>query len=186
MKLMPPQYNEIIKIAASYGFTLDKLLPLVVVSFFLYLAIRGTVKKVDDRVKDVEDCIIEIQTFVKNRFPKAILERTISQYGHANSPVILKEQFLPFITDVGLDKQIEDKKEGLIKWLKEQNPKTGIDAQEDIFNFVVSKEIDKYLDLIDYKQNLYIKGKTSNDVEAILGIYLFGILIPELFPEKKK
>ena len=46
--------------------------------------------------------------------------------------------------------------------------------------FVTSDEVSKYLDLTLYKQNLYKKGKTSQDAIGILAVYLFEVLIPAL------
>lgn len=102
------------------------------------------------------------------------------KYGIAHSPIVLKDELRRFITESQLDKQIAKKENDLVKWLKAQKPKTGLDAQEDIANLVVSNEILKYLDLTQYRQNLYQQGKTSEDALGILGVYLFEVLIPKL------
>lgn len=102
------------------------------------------------------------------------------KYGIAHSPIVLKDELKRFITESNLDQQITEKEKDLVNWLKAQKPKTGLDAQEDIANLVVSNDILKYLDLTKYRQNLYQQGKTSEDALGILGVYLFEVLIPKL------
>lgn len=186
MEIMPPNYDEIIKFLASYGFTRQNVAPLFLISVILYLLIKKAIDGVKSDVDNTKLCVVEMRSIMKLKLKGISFEQAVKGYGIANSPIVLKDEFRHFITDVGLDKQIEKKKDEFIKWLKKEEPKTGIDAQEDIYNFVVTKEIEKYVDLTEYKQNLYKNGKSSIDVEAILGIYLFGVLIPELFPEEKK
>lgn len=169
-----------------FGITKERIVPLVLVSAVLYLLLRKLITDVKSDVDNTKLCVVEMRTIMKTKWKGLSFDQAIKGYGEAHSPVVLRDEFKHFITDVGLDKQIESKKNELLEWLKKQEPKTGIDAQDDIYDFVVSKEIDKYLDLTKYKENLYQKGKTVIDSEAIVGIYLFGVLIPELFPGKKK
>lgn len=132
-----------------------------------------------------------IEKLLKNMLSGAQVTTTIARtYGEAHSPVALKDEYKEFITTPKLDEQIIEKNDDLLAWLKEQKPKTGLDAQEDIVDFVVSHEVSKYLDLTDYRQYLYRRGKTSQDANGILGVYLFEALIPQLDisdgEEKKK
>ncbi len=183
MNLMPEFLGNLL---VTYVFTSQNV-SFAVIAFFLYLAIRTSIDKVDGRVKDVEDCIIELQAIMRNKFPKLSFERSIAKYGQANSPIVLKDEFREFITKPELDKQIESKKNELFGWLKNKKPKTGLDAQDNVAFLVASGEIEKYLDLTKYKENLYLKGKTSEDAQGILGVYLFEILIPDLhLPDKDK
>jgi hypothetical protein len=65
--------------------------------------------------------------------------------------------------------------------VKRTETKDGIRyAQDNITDFVISGEVSKYLDLTDFRQNLYKKGKTSQDANGILVVYLFEIFIPQL------
>lgn len=183
MKLML-SYDQVAGFLASYGFTLHNIAPLIVIASLLYIAIKKTIgsdiTNIGSRVKNMEHSMIEIQTMFKTKYPKLTLQHTISKYGEANSPIVLKPEFKTFITEPNLDKQIENKKSEPVEWLKKQKPKTGLDAQDDIGNFVTSDEVSKYLNLTEYKQNLYKKGKTSQDAIGILAIYLFEALIPKL------
>ena len=143
-------------------------------------------------VETIEHCITEIQTIMKQKYSRSRLNFThsISRYGQAHSPISLKAEFRQFITDPKLDDQIKEKNTVLLKWLEKQKPATGLDAQDDIIELVTSGKISEYLKLDKYKQNLYKKGKTSEDASGILFVYLFEVLIPQLnLPngeEKKK
>lgn len=68
----------------------------------------------------------------------------------------------------------------LAEIIKSQNPATGLDAQKYIGNLVSSDEIEKYLDVKNFKQLLYTKGKTVEDYYGILAVYLFEMIIPKL------
>ena len=178
--------NIIISILTYFGITKETIVPPLLIAVIFFFLIRTTVNKALKDLSQLNLCIVEIQTFLRSKYKNISFEQIINVYGQANSPIVLKDQYLPFITKVGLDKQIENKKSELIIWLRKQKPKTGIDAQDFIYNLVTTNEIENYLDLTAYKQNLYKNGKTAIDVEAILGIYLFGILIPTLFPPSTK
>ncbi len=55
-----------------------------------------------------------------------------------------------------------------------------MDAQDFIADLVFSDLISTYIDLTKYKQNLYKKGKTSEDAKGILTVYLYEAIIPML------
>ncbi|MEK7498138.1 MAG: hypothetical protein AAB656_04445, partial [Patescibacteria group bacterium] len=148
---------------------------------------KKLIDKVGNRVIDIESCVTELQTFLKVRFPGSEFQRSLSNYGQPGSPIVLKNDFRTFITTPEMDKQVNSKKKNLLGWLRKRKPKTGLDAQDHIAYLVESDEIEKYLNLTKYKQNLYQKGKTSRDAHGILAVYLFEILIPELhLPDGKK
>jgi hypothetical protein len=111
-----------------------------------------------------------------------------NKYGIAHSPISLKKEFKEYVLMPQLDKQITKRNKELLQWLQEQKPKTGLDAQDDITEFVISNAVSQYLDLTDFRQHLYKKGKTSQDANGILIVYLFEILIPQLdlADERKK
>lgn len=181
-----PKYDEIISFFESYGFTGENIAPLVVLGIIFYLLIRfdllrglkNSIDTLSKKMGSVERCIVELQSVVRNSSRKKLVE-TLYKYSVTNSPVVLKKEFRKFITP-DLRKQVEEKKDGLVKWLENKSPQTGIDAQADISLLVSSGEIRNYLDLTAYNRNLYQKGKTPSDADGILAVYLFEVLIPEL------
>ena len=179
-----PTYNQVVDIFASYGFTLNNIAPLFVLAgvlfYFINKSIKSHIKVTKNRVKNIEHCVIEMSTIIRTEFPNITLSHTISDYGQSNSPIVLRDEFRPFIKEPELDKLIEEKESDLVKWLKSEKPKTGLDAQDDIANFVAFDEVSEYIDLTKYKQYLYRKGKTSHDADGILTLYLFEVLIPKL------
>lgn len=139
------------------------------------------------RMETIEHCIIEIQTVMKAKFAGLNFTHTITKYGVGRSPIRLRDEYMKFITVPKLDKQIKSKNNELLKWLKDKKPSNGLDAQDHIIDLVVSENILDYLKLDDYKQNLYEKGKTSEDADGILFVYLFDVLIPQLnLPDAEK
>lgn len=176
--------GEVINILAYLGITKETVIPLVLVfGAFYFLLIRPKINRLDNDMNGICNAVNEIQTLLRQKFHLTFTQTLMNKYGQANSPIRLKSEYMHYITDVALDKQIKKKLPQLVEWLKKEKPATGLDAQEDIFNFVASKQIDRILDLEKYKQNLYEKGKTINDADAILGVYLFEVLIPEVIKE---
>lgn len=177
MNLMP-NYDQIQIFLKSYGFTQDNIAPLIVVAILLYLAIRREFDAAKKRIGSIEHCITEMQTALTTKWTTLSFQRTI--YGISNSPIVLREEFKEFVTEPKLDEQINRKSEELLNVIKAMNPETGLDAQRYIDYLVFSNEIGKYLDLKDYRQNLYNKGKTDQDAIGILAVYLYEQLIPML------
>ena len=149
-----PTIDQIKNTLLYLGFSPDKITPLVIVALGLYFFITKNISKVKDRAEDIEKCIIEIQTSLRTKYKMQFQQIIANKYGEAHSPMVLKNEFREFITEPKLDKQIKNKKKDLLKWLNKQKPQTGLDAQDDISNFVSSNEVTKYLDLTEYKQNL--------------------------------
>ncbi len=172
--------NLFISFLTYFGITKETIVPPLLVAGIFYLLIIKSVNKALKDLSQLNLCIVEIQTFLKSKYKNINFGQIINIYGQANSPIVLKDEFKHFITDTKLDKQIEENKPKLLKWLKTTKPATGIDAQQSIINFVESEEVDNYLNLVNYKQNLYLKGKTIIDANGILAVYLFEALIPEL------
>ena len=139
--------------------------------------------EVGKRFNCLEKAIVEIQTILRTKWNLCVEQPLSVDFGQVHSPIVLKDEFLPFIVDSGLKKQIDEKLEPLVEWLKSQSPKTGLDAQSQIIDFVVSEKISDYLDLTVYKQYLYQKGKSSRDAYGMLAVYLYGVLIPRVFPK---
>lgn len=172
--------SELISLLTYLGITPQSIIPLLIVGFFLWWSLSKKMSQVEDRTADIEKSVVEIQGILTNKYRLKFQQSIASKYGKANSPVVLKDTYKPFITKPKLDKQIEEKKPQLLEWLEDQEPQTGLDAQDAISALVLSDEIDTFLDLNEYKQNLYQKGKTSEDAQGILILYLFEVLIPEL------
>lgn len=178
--------NDWIELAKALGFwPLDKVLPLLLISFLFYLLISGKIDKLKERLVDLEKAVLEIQTLLRAK--KMHIQHAIAQYGVAHSPIVLKQEFKPFVVDSGLEKQVNNKIEELTEAIRQKKPTTGLDAQKYIENLVLSDEIEKYLDVKEFKQLLYTKGKTTDDYYGILIIYLFETIIPKLgIPDGEK
>jgi hypothetical protein len=171
---------------------------LVIGALKFIFKLGATTKSFNDAISDIgelkkgvqviERCIVEMQTVMKAKYSRLHFTHTITIYGQSHSPVKLKSEYKEFITTAKIDEQIKNKNAQLLKWLRSQKPRTGLDAQDDIIDLVVSGQISQYLDLDNFRQNLYKKGKTSEDANGILFVYLFEILIPqlELLEEKTK
>lgn len=129
--------------------------------------------------------VLEVQTVLETKYNLTFKEQ-VEPFIQQLSPIVLKDTFRHFITDVELDKQIEKQMPKLIAWLKKQKPETGIDAQNKIDHLVFSGEIKKFINLTDYKQNLYEKGKMGSAVVGILAVYLYEVLIPKIIKTKSK
>ncbi|KKQ95609.1 MAG: hypothetical protein UV74_C0013G0287 [Candidatus Woesebacteria bacterium GW2011_GWB1_43_14] len=179
-----PFSTEIIGLLQYLGVSADKIAPFLIFGFLLNLSFSKRLGIFSKEINKIANAIVEIQTVLRNNL-KVTLQQNINQYGISGSPIVLKSEFRSFITKPKLDQQVDEKIDELIEWLKKQNPKTGIDAQNKISELVISPKINEYLDLTKYKQYLYTKGKTSRDAYGILAVYLFEILIPILFPSGK-
>lgn len=116
--------------------------------------------------------------------------KTSKSLVNAHSPVVLRDEFKPLVHDSGMGKEIETKKPQLVEWLKSKNPPTGLDAQDMVYDLVLSDELNNFIPIEavnKFKQHLYIKGRTSEEFYGILSAYLYEALIPELnFPGDNK
>ncbi|PJE63566.1 hypothetical protein COU89_02625 [Candidatus Roizmanbacteria bacterium CG10_big_fil_rev_8_21_14_0_10_45_7] len=130
----------------------------------------------------IGQAVIEIQNFIRERGQVDLMSKVIpyDEYGVSNSPMVLKEEYRRFITKTSLAKQIEEKNDKLVVWLKQKKPETGIDAQQYIEELVTSGSIEQILDLKKYKEYLYQTGRTQQDVIGILTVYLFEKIIPQV------
>jgi len=162
-----------------YGFTREKTTPLFITGAIVYWFISCRLKLFDKLFRKITNALIEIQTLLRVA-GYSIQQDVGREYGKSGSPIVLKSKYRPFIEKSELADQISEKLPQLLSWLKDQKPRTGIDAQDKISHFVISGKIEDYLDLTDYKQDLYEKGKTARDVMGILAVYLFEVLIPKL------
>lgn len=143
-----------------------------------------TVDTVRPVVTRLNSCVNELQSVLKNRYKNIqLVKETIEFYGVANSPIVLKDEFRPFIQESGIGSQIEEKKSKLVELVRIYTPATGLDAQNAIYDLVLSDKIDKVVDTTEFKKILYERGKTAKDYYLILAVYLFEAIIPELFPE---
>jgi hypothetical protein len=171
----------------TYGFPLGTLLSLVGIGISI-----GSFKKSFDQLKKSVDtlnpvvtrlnsCVQEIQSILKNKYKTlSLIQETIDLYGQSNSPVILRDEFRPFILKSGIDQQVEENKKKLVQFLEKQKPATGLDAQNILFELVVSDAITNYIHTKKLKKILYEEGKTTRDYYLILAIYLFETIIPEV------
>lgn len=145
-----------------------------------FISLENKLDAFMDRVSKWSQTIVDLIN--KHEYRLLTLE-----YGKPGSSMVLKPEFRQFITKTKIDKQIEQKLPQLRKWLEEQKPPTGVDAQEKIVSLVTSEEIENYLDLKQYKQYFYEYGKTKIDAMGILTVYLFEALIPKIkFTNKGK
>jgi len=142
------------------------------------IATKKDIGPLSKSIQNLNHAVIEIQTSLRSAWQGFDFKQQIKPYITTLSPITLNETFKPYITNVGLDKQIEKQKKRLTTWLKKHKPSTGIDAQDKIDRLVLSGEIERYLDLKEYKTNLYKNGKSSMDASGILAVYLYEVLIP--------
>lgn len=152
------------------------------------IATKEDLNPIRTSIQSLNHAVVEIQTILKDRGDIECKQHiSILEYGQANSPISLKNVYKPIVIKSGLDENISVNSNKLVAWLKKQNPKTGLDAQDQIIKFVTTGEVEKYLDLTMYKQYLYEHGKTSHDADGILTVYLFEKIIPKLdLPKTKK
>ena len=72
------------------------------------------ISKLKTGVEAIERCIIEIQSTLKAKDTTLNFVHSIaSAYGDSHSPLVLKPEFKPFITEAKLDEQIASKKDKL-------------------------------------------------------------------------
>lgn len=181
-----PTWTEIGNILVYYGFTPHTLTPLILFALCLYYFLNKGIDSLKSDISNLKHCIVELQTILKTKDKKLMLQYAVDKFGQSHSPIVLKDKYRPFIIDSGIDIQINNKEDELMEWLKNQKPKTGIDAQDKILDLITSDDISKYLNLSNYKQNMYEKGLTSQDVAGVLWIYLSEVLIPKLKFDIKK
>lgn len=172
--------SELLGFLQYYGFTPSSVAPLFVAGVVLYFFFMKGLQKIENRTDDIEKCIVEIESILSNKYRIQFRQGIANKYGKSNSPVVLKKEYRDLIKETDLTAQVDHSLSLLISWLKDKKPKTGLDAQDYIFDLVVSGEIEKYIDLTNFKQHLYETGKTSEDAEGILTIYLFEKLIPKV------
>lgn len=135
-------------------------------------------------VQSLNSCVDELQTILRNRNKGMnFTKETIGIYGRAKSPIVLKDEFRELVQETGLQEQITQNKEALVRWLREKNPETGLDAQGYISDLIVTEEVDAFLDTKAFKEYLYEHGKSAQDYYGILMVYLFETIIPEVLRE---
>lgn len=183
LSLMYSVLMDIVGLLNYLGITKEAVVPqiFVLVVFYFWL-IRPKANKFQDDASTIKGAVIELQTFLSNKH-KMSFNQLINMVGQSNSPIVLRDSFKPLINKSNLDKQVKKKTPKLLKWLRLKMPENGLDAQDQILNLTTTTEIDKYLDLNEFRQNAYLDGKTRAEADVILAVYLFGKLIPELFPD---
>jgi len=84
-------------------------------------------------------------------------------YGTAGSPITLRNEFKPLVENSGLVKELDRNKNALAKRIRQEQPKTGIDAQSIIDELVVSGKIEDLIDTANFKKYLYETGRSNID-----------------------
>lgn len=149
------------------------------------IATKDDIKPLNKAIQSLNHAVIEIQDFIKDSAQKTF-EHRIEPFGFATSPIVLKNDFRHFVEKSDIAKQVKKKEKKLIKYLKDKKPETGLDAQKEINTLVTSAEIEKFIDLKNYKQYVYEHGKDSGAAMAILAVYLYETIIPSVIRETKK
>ncbi len=134
--------------------------------------ISDTLKEIKPDLKDVRERFMAVEdkvdTLWKDRFASAHSPRQLNELGRS----ILEES--------GIKKIIEDKKDQLLKIIKDQNINNAYDAEEAILSVV--KELPKYYpDIVDALKNGAFK--TGTDIEGALfvgAIYLRNLIFEGL------
>lgn len=190
------EYQQVIVGLLNYlGLTKEVVVPFLIFGLIFYGLIakrigigekklKKVLKSLQKAVQSLNHAVIEIQDFLKYK-SDAKFEHKIESFAIDISPMVLKKEFEPLITTPGLGKQIEKQMPKLISWLKKENPKTGLDAQTLINYLVNSNKIKEFVDLTAYKQYVYERGRTLSDADAILVLYLYGVLIPKVIKTEK-
>ena len=144
-------WNDVIGFLNYLGLTPHNIAPLLIVGAGILWVLAKKIDAVNDRIGGVEHSITELQTFISSKFKIQLLHPIVSKYGQSKSPIVLKAEFRDSITKTGIATQVKAKQQELLMWLKKQHPKTGLDAQDVLTNFVLSDEVSHYLDLTKYK-----------------------------------
>lgn len=143
----------------------------------------GKVSQMEKVINKLNNCMVEVQTFVKGKYEGSSFMEVLGMYGEANSPIVLRDEFRSYIQESGIAVQVEDNKTKLVNWLKRKKPLTGLDAQKLIIDLVISDKIEEYIDTTELKKLLYGSGKVIRDYYAIICIYLFETIIPEVIKD---
>lgn len=141
--------------------------------------IKKNIGILSEAVQKLNHAVVEIQKHLETTTETKFTYK-VDPFSISMSPLRLKPEFRPFITKTGLAKQIKDKESELVSWLKSEKPKTGGDAQIFINRLIMTRGIEKFLDLTAYRQHVYEKGRMPTDGDAILALYLYEILIPQV------
>lgn len=152
-----------------------------------FVNVEKKVEKMDKSLGEMKKDIRSFKTKVNN-WSKDV-DKTLEDHDFrirnisflkSKSPAGLKEEFIPLVTESGMAEQLEENNEKLVKWVKRQKPKNGLEAQDAIVHLVMSGKIHNYVDPEDYYQKVYEEGYLSSDAKTILGLYLFEKLIPQI------
>ena len=143
------------------------------------IATKDDIKPLNKAIQSLNHAVIEIQDFIKDSAQKTF-EHRIEPFGYAMSPIVLKNDFRHFVEKSNIAKQIKEKEKELAKWLSDKKPDTGLDAQKEINALVTSTDIEKFIDLKNYKQYVYEHGKDSSAAMGILAVYLYEKIIPKV------
>lgn len=146
-------------------------------------------KQVDMLTKVTEqlnNCVNEMQVILKQKFDLKFDQKTLNMYGSAHSPLVLREEFKPLIRETGLADEVRQQEKKLTAWLRAKKPQTGLDAQDEITQLVLTNEIEEYLDTRKLKDKIYQMGRSTEDYQAIVAIYLFETIIPKVIKSPLK
>lgn len=120
--------------------------------------LEGKIDKMDNKVGETRGSIIEMQdTFERMGYP---MKRIIQ----ATSPLNLTEYGKQLVEESGFTKILQYKKDLILGWIKERNPKTQYDAQEFSREVLLMHKDDVVFKLL--KDYTYQHGETS--LEQIL------------------
>jgi len=166
------------------GLTKEAVVPLLIFGFIGYLLL---VRKIDSKInpltkaiQKLNHAVVELQTFLRVKYTSVSFEHRISPFSKSMSPIVLKPQYKHFVKQPGIIKQVTDKEDDLVNWLKGQKPSTGLDAQREINHLIESGQVEKFLNLKKYKSYVYQKGRTLIDANGILAVYLYEAIIPKV------
>lgn len=169
-------------LARYLGITPDKITPLLILVLVIYRLIVSINKPMKKIIAELQCAIIEVQRLLKDRL-EVNFDYKISPFIQSKSPIVLKPEYKHFIIKSGIGKQIKKQNNKLVERLEKQKPQTGLDAQKVINSLVISGDIEKYLDLNNYKKYVYEQGRTSADAMGILAVYLYEILIHQVIKD---
>lgn len=155
--------NEILGLLNYIGITPDKIIPFLILAFFIVIVLDRKLNPIHKTVRRISNAIIEIQSLF--RHDGIPLDHVLTEA--PGSPLQPTEYGATLIREGGLEKILNENKESLLKNLKNSLPKdyTDYDVQETARNVLLSLKEDAMMNPV--KEYVY---KNALNIETILRV----------------